>query len=661
MQMAFDPKNVQILLVEDTAVMRKIEIKTLKSLGFEGILEAVDGDEAIAILQGDQKVDLIISDWNMPNKDGYELLCWVRNNADTSSIPFLMATGQGDKAQEKKAVDAGVSAFVAKPFNEAELKAKIDEAFGLIEQEGGASPISKGPRESVNGRVKLKVAHIQITDHIILGVLKHLIARGELQPQHFELETVCMPGWNPVQTALEKGEVDAAFILAPIAMDLYSFGVPIKLTLLAHKNGSISVRSNRDGYGEPYADYFRSKSFFIPHKMSVHHILAHLFFSSIGLTPGMVGEGQSDVNFEVVAPIKMQEFLQSNKAAAGFMVAEPLGTKAIASGVASLQFLSSELWENHPCCCVTMRDDFIEPHTDAVYEFTEMLVAAGKFVEQKPEMAAEIGVAFLDPNKTLGLKVPVLKNVLSEEKGIKTGDLYPAIDDLRTMNDYMVKRMRIGGAVDMDAFVDTRFADAACKDRVTSNLPAYLHIADDTAIDLLSRHAQVETGEDKSMLNLEGKYLTFSLDGQEYGIDILRIKEIIGMPTIRSIPQAPPYIRGVINLRGRTIPVIDLRAKFKLGTVNNDERSCIVVLESHHEGKELSIGVAVDSVSEVMTIRSTHIDPTPSFGARIDTRHILAMAKADDGIKMLLDIDHVLQEDDGLARWVSPEDEARAA
>jgi len=659
--MAFDPKNVQILLVEDTAVMRKIEIKTLKALGFEGIMEAVDGDQAIGILQGDRKVDLIISDWNMPNKDGYELLCWVKGNPATAPIPFLMATGQGDKAQEKKAVDAGVNAFVAKPFNEAELKSKIDEALGLVSTEEAAAGQTRGPRDIVNGRVKLKVAHIQITDHIILGVLKHLIQKGELQPQHFELETVCMPGWNPVQSALENGEVDAAFILAPIAMDLYSFGIPIKLTLLAHKNGSIFVRSNRDGYAEPYAEYFRSKSFYIPHKMSVHHMLAHLFFSSIGLMPGMVGEGRSDVNFEVVAPIKMQEFMQSNNAAAGFMVAEPLGTKAIASGAADLQLLSSELWENHPCCVVTMRDDFITPHADAVYEFTEMLVKAGKFVDQKPEMAAEIGVAFLDPNKNLGLKVPVLKNVLSEAKGIKTGDLFPVIEDLRTMNDYMVKRMRIGAPVDMEAFVDTRFADAACKDRVSSNLPAYLHIADNTAVDLLTRYAQVEAGEDKSMLNLEGKYLTFGLDGQQYGIDILRIREIIGMLPIRSIPQAPPHIRGVINLRGRTIPVIDLRVKFGLGTAAASDRNCIVILESEQAGQTHFIGVAVDSVSEVLTIRSTHIDPTPSFGARVDTRHILAMAKAEDGIRMLLDIDHVLQEDDRLVRLALPEDEAHAA
>jgi chemotaxis signal transduction protein len=257
--------------------------------------------------------------------------------------------------------------------------------------------------------------------------------------------------------------------------------------------------------------------------------------------------------------------------------------------------------------------------------------------------------------------VPVLKNVLSEAKGIKTGDLYPALDDLRTMNDYMVKRMRIGAPVDMETFIDTRFADAACKDRVSSNLPAYLHITDDTAMDLLSRYAEVASGEDKSMLNLEGKYLTFSLDGQHYGIDIARIREIIGMLPLRSIPQAPPYVRGVINLRGRTIPVIDLRTRFGLGAVAGDERSCIVVLESSHAHKGFPIGVAVDSVSEVLTIRSSHIDPTPIFGASIDTRHILAMAKADDGIRMLLDIDHVLQEDGGLAPWALPGKKAHAA
>ncbi len=658
--MVFDPSRIKILLVEDTAVMRKIEKKTLTALGFESICEAVDGKEAVKMLQADPAVDLVISDWNMPEMDGYELLCWIRSSAAHADLPFLMATGQGDKAQEKKAVDAGVNAFVAKPFNEEELKQKIEEAMGLIEVATGQSDKVVGPRETVNGRVKLKVAHIQITDHIILGVLKHLIAKGELQPQHFELETVCMPGWNPVQNALEKGEVDGAFVLAPIAMDLYSFGTPIKLVLLAHKNGSICVRGSREGFEEPYADFFRGKSFYLPHKMSVHHMLAHLFFSTIGLNPGMVGEGQSDVNFEIVAPIKMQEFLQNNANSSGFLVAEPLGTKAIASGAAHLQFLSSELWENHPCCVVTLRDDFIEPHTEAAYEFTEMLVQAGKFVAQKPEMAAEIGVRFLDPNKNLGLKVPVLKNVLTEEMGIKTADLYPDVADLKTMNDYMVKRMRIGAAVDMETFVDTRFADAAIGDRVSSNLSSYLHIADQRAEELLLRGAG-EALEDKSMLNLEGKYLTFELADLQFGIDILKIREIIGMQTIHAVPQAPAHIRGVINLRGKVIPVMDLRAKFGMGAMPASERNCIVVLESMANDTAVCMGIAVDSVSEVLTIKSADIEATPDFGTRIDTRHVLAMAKSGQSVKQLLDIDHVLQEDARIGPWTSAMPEADAA
>ncbi len=655
--MAFDPSRIHILLVEDTAVMRKIEKKTLKALGFQAISEAVDGQEAVQVLQADQPVDLVISDWNMPTMDGYELLCWIRSSARHRDLPFLMATGQGDKAQEKKAVEAGVNAFVAKPFNEEELKHKIEEAMGLVTADADQKGRVIGPRETVNGRVKLKVAHIQITDHIILGVLRHLIEKGELQPQHFELETVCMPGWNPVQNALEKGEVDAAFVLAPIAMDLYSFGTPIKLVLLAHKNGSIFVRGSKNSFTAPYAEFFRGKSFYLPHKMSVHHMLAHLFFSRIGLNPGMVGEGQSDVNFEIVAPIKMQEFLENNADSAGFMVAEPLGTRAIASGAAHQQFLSSELWENHPCCVVTLRSDFIEPHTDAVYEFTEMLVQAGKFVAQKPEMAAEIGVNFLDPNKKLSLKVPVLKNVLTEEKGIKTADLYPSVDDLKTMNDYMVKRMRIGAAVDMEDFVDTRFADAAIGDRVASNLPAYLHIADQRADELLVRGAE-ENPEDKSMLNLEGKYLTFELADLQFGIDILKIREIIGMQKIHQIPQAPDHIRGVINLRGKVIPVMDLRARFGMGTMAANDRNCIVVLESMLGEVAICMGIAVDSVSEVITIRSSDIEATPHFGARIDTRHVLAMAKTDESVKQLLDIDHVLQEDRRLHQWVPPAPES---
>ena len=641
-----DPEKVTILIVEDAAVMRKIEFKTLTSLGFDNILEAEDGGVAVSLLEGGAPVDLIISDWNMPNMDGYELLCRVRADERFREIPFLMATGQGDKAQEQKALDAGVSSFVAKPFNENELQSKIDEALsGETAVEAGGE-WERRNHLAVNGRVTIKVAHIQITDHIILGVLKHLIASGERVPEHFELETECLPGWNPVQQSLDSGAVDAAFVLGPIAMDLFSFGAPIKLILLAHKNGSICVRNRKGLLTEPHAEFFRDKSFLIPHKMSVHHMLSHLFFSRIGLNPGMAGEGEHDVIFEVVAPVKMQEFLAKNPNASGFMVAEPLGTKAIASGIAQLQFLSSELWDNHPCCVVAMRDEMVTQYPDAVQEFTEMLVHAGKFVEKKPEMAAEIGVAFLDPEKNLGLKVPILKNVLTEEKGIKTGDLFPDAMELAKMHDYMMKEMGIGKPIDMETFVDTRFAERACKDRLSSRRASRLNDSAQTAMEILVRSSGEENDNSKNMLDMEGKYLMFSLGDQEFGIEILKIREIVGMVPVRSIPQAPPYLKGVVDLRGKVTPVMDLKRNFGMGEMKTHARNCIIILENDTARGRSTLGLAVDAVSEVVSIRSGDIEETTFFGASIDTGHIRAMAKVENGVKLLLDADRIMQAGD---------------
>lgn len=635
------PQDIKILLVEDAAVMRKIEIKTLKNLGFEKIIEAVDGNEAIEKLQSMKDIDLVISDWNMPNKDGLELLMWIRKSEQFGKIPFLMATGQGEKKQEKKAIDAGVSSFVAKPFDGDELKSKIDEAFGF-DQDGEQEEIATGPEIGASGKVKLRFAHIQITDHLILGVLQYMIERGMVKPEHFELDIQCMPGWNPVAQSLEKGTVDAACVLAPIAMDLFSVGVPIKLILLAHKSGSIFVRSRYGVYTDPYKEFFRDRTFYIPHKMSIHHMLAHMFFDRIGLTSSMLGEKPHDVTFEVVAPIKMPDFLRSNRDACGFMVAEPLGTKAIASGIAELQFLSGELWEQHPCCVVAMRDDFIEPHADAVYEITELLVQAGDFIEKKPELAAEIAVDFLDPSKKLGLKVPILKNVLLEQQGIKTGDLYPIIEDLDTIQQYMFHDMGIGTLIDLEKFVDDRFAKAAYKGKEITRKPSNIHDTVYLAMDILHRGVEEENKTTKAMLNKEGKYLTFSLGDQEYGIDILKVKEIIGMMPIRSIPQAQHFVKGVINLRDEVIPVIDLRAKFSMEEIAYTDRTCIIVLEFDVNGRPVHMGIAVDTVSEVLGIRASDIEDTPVFGSNINTNHILAMAKIEGNVKILLDIEEVL-------------------
>lgn len=150
----------------------------------------------------------------------------------------------------------------------------------------------------------------------------------------------------------------------------------------------------------------------------------------------------------------------------------------------------------------------------------------------------------------------------------------------------------------------------------------------------------------KAASEKEGKYLTFVLAGEEYGIGILKVKEIIGMMAITMVPQTPGYIKGVINLRGKVIPVVDLRLKFGMAATDYTERTCIIVVEIGDKSDRVLIGIVVDSVSEVLNIRAGDIEETPNFGTRLQTDYILGMAKAGGGIKILLDIDQVLHAEE---------------
>ena len=140
----------------------------------------------------------------------------------------------------------------------------------------------------------------------------------------------------------------------------------------------------------------------------------------------------------------------------------------------------------------------------------------------------------------------------------------------------------------------------------------------------------------------EGKYLTFVLSDEVYGIGILKVREIIGMMPITPVPRTPPYVKGVINLRGRVIPVIDLRLKFDLPELEYKDRTSIIVVEVMGQNKNIQLGIVVDSVSEVVNIRAGEIEDAPLFGTQMDTAFILGMAKQGDRVSILLEIDRVL-------------------
>lgn len=455
--------KTKVLIVEDARAVRSLEVSMLQDMGFKTIIEAEDGQKAIDILKIERDVGLIISDWNMPNKTGYDLLVWLRNDYAHKKTPFIMATGQGEKKQVMKAKDAGANNLVTKPFSPVDFKQVIDDTLGLSQKKKSKK---RNLQKTASGKTRLKIAHIPITDHVVLGALKHLIKIGELTPQHFELETERMLLWNPVQMALEKGDVDGVLILAPIAMDLFSYGMPIKLVLLAHKNGSICVRNKSEqtiSNKKDLHNFFTNKIFYLPHLLSVHHMLSTMFLRELGLNPGLSDNPKANAFFEVIPPIKMPDFQSQDKDVGGFMVAEPVGTKAIVTGVGDLMYISSDLWPNHPCCVIVLRDDVIEFDPDAIQEFVNMCVLAGQFVSNYPDIAAQVAVDFLDPDKKIGLKVPVLEKVLKSHDRIITDDLYPNIKDLDRIQIYMREKMGIGTLIDMEKFVDYRFADIACK------------------------------------------------------------------------------------------------------------------------------------------------------------------------------------------------------
>jgi purine-binding chemotaxis protein CheW len=140
-----------------------------------------------------------------------------------------------------------------------------------------------------------------------------------------------------------------------------------------------------------------------------------------------------------------------------------------------------------------------------------------------------------------------------------------------------------------------------------------------------------------------GKYLTFTLHQESYGIDVLKIREIIRLTNITAVPRMPAYVRGVINLRGKIIPIMDLRLRFGFPDAQSTEQTCIIVVQVKlADGKCMQMGLVVDAVEEVANLAAADIEETPNFGGEIATDYITGMAKIKGAVKTLLDIDKIV-------------------
>jgi purine-binding chemotaxis protein CheW len=139
-----------------------------------------------------------------------------------------------------------------------------------------------------------------------------------------------------------------------------------------------------------------------------------------------------------------------------------------------------------------------------------------------------------------------------------------------------------------------------------------------------------------------GKYLVFALGREEFGIRVMNVREIMGIQDITAVPHTPAYLKGVINLRGKVIPVVDLRTKFGLPSVEHTQRTCIIVVQVLQDSHSMLMGIIVDGVAEVLNLAPSDIEDTPDFGHGVSTPYLLGMAKVKDRVKILLNIDEVM-------------------
>ncbi len=158
---------------------------------------------------------------------------------------------------------------------------------------------------------------------------------------------------------------------------------------------------------------------------------------------------------------------------------------------------------------------------------------------------------------------------------------------------------------------------------------------------VLDRSATIESAKTDPRA---GKYLTFQLGKEEFAVQVLHVREIMGVQEITAVPQMPYHVKGVLNLRGKVIPVIDLRLKFGMPELEYSQRTCIIVVQVEGQAGKISTGIIVDGVSEVLTLQSADIEDTPDFGMGAATPYLLGLAKIKGKVKILLDINKVLQE-----------------
>lgn len=299
---------------------------------------------------------------------------------------------------------------------------------------------------SSNAKTHLKVGYLPILDHLIL-----LVSHAQSQFQQIEIETKLFKTWNEIANALEVGVIDAAFMLSPLAMDLFNRKVAIQTILLAHRDGS-AITVKKDSVITKVED-LRGKIIAIPHRISTHTALLDSYLRQAGLS-------LAAVTTKVIAPSDMIMAMQLGKIDA-FIVAEPFGSKAQTEGIGQILILTKEIVPHHIECIVVVKREILKANDGAIQEWVNHLIQAGHWIHQDTLENNSRKVAQLTAKKYLPHSEDTIINGLQNPvKRISFTNLNPDLRDFKTIADKAITAALIA-PIDLEAFIDSHFYDNA--------------------------------------------------------------------------------------------------------------------------------------------------------------------------------------------------------
>ncbi len=300
----------------------------------------------------------------------------------------------------------------------------------------------------------IHIGHLKIIDHLILGLAGLQMEKDDSAFRPYSLKPAAMTTWDQICDGLTGGELNGAFIPAPLAMDLFAGGLDIRILMFTHRSGSVLVKKKDAGINS-LVD-FKGKSVLVPAQLCVQNMLLHKFLSSAGLSIGNHNDPDADVVCEVANPLFMTEMLMndSDNDIAGFIASEPFGRDAVFNGIAAGICPSEQMWHNHPCSTFVLNSSVIQDHPDVVKEIVRLFVRTGQFIENtRDDEVLSWAQHFLCQKKEIVRHV-VFETGVCFEPSL----LIPDRNSLEIIKNYMARTMGIlNPEVDLNLLVDPSF------------------------------------------------------------------------------------------------------------------------------------------------------------------------------------------------------------